>query len=133
VKLSVETPEKVFYDGEAESLILTTPEGQMGVLDSHEMTVVALDTGPLKIKTDEGWREAALSGGFAHIKGKQVVVLADTAEWPEEIELARAVADMQRAEERMRARASEREYLDAMVTLKKAVLRINMVERGKRG
>jgi F-type H+-transporting ATPase subunit epsilon len=132
MKLSVETPEKVFYDGEAESLILTTPCGQMGVLDSHELTVVALDTGPLKIKKDGNWREAALSGGFAHIKGRQVVILADTAEWPEEIELARAVADLHRAEEIMRAHASEMEYLDAIVSLKKAVLRISMAERGKR-
>ncbi len=129
--LSIETPEKVFYQGEAEALTLTTPDGEMGVMDSHELMVVALDTGPLRIKVNGGWRDAALSGGFAHIKGTRVVVLADTAEWPEEIELSRAEADKRRAEEIMRARESEMEYLEAIVALKKAVLRINMAGRGK--
>jgi F-type H+-transporting ATPase subunit epsilon len=131
MKLSIETPEKVFYSGEAEALTLTTPTGEMGVLDHHELTVAALDTGPLRIKVGGVWRQAALSGGFAHIKGTEVVILADTAEWPEEIEISRAIEDKRRAEEQMRARNSEIEYLEAMVALKKAVLRINMAERGR--
>jgi F-type H+-transporting ATPase subunit epsilon len=129
MKLSIETPEKVFFQGNVEALTLSTPEGEMGVLDSHMLMVVALGTAPMRIKTADGWRVAALSGGFAHIKGTEVVVLADTAEWPEDIEINRAIEDKRKAEEAIRARHSEIEYIQAMVALKKAVLRLSMAGR----
>lgn len=124
--LHISTPEKVFYSGSVESLVLTTTEGEMGVLDKHVLMVVALETAPISMKTEQGWKQAALSGGFAQIKGSQVVILADTAEWPEEIEVHRAQEAKKRAEERLLARRSEIEFMQSQVALKRAIMRINV-------
>ena len=128
--LNISTPEKVFYNGAVESVVLTTTEGEMGVLENHALTVVALETGPIRIKTAEGWRLGALSGGFAQITGAKLVILADTAEWPEDIEINRAEEAKHRAEERLRARRSEIEYVQSQVALKRAVNRLN-IAKGK--
>lgn len=125
--LNISTPERVFFDGPAESIVLTTTEGEMGVMSRHMLMVVALETAPIRIKTESGWRTAALSGGFAQITGNQVVILADTAEWPEEIEISRAEEAKKRAEERLQARRSEVEYMQSQVALKRAIIRLNVV------
>lgn len=127
--LSISTPEKVFYHGPVESVVLATTEGEMGVLDKHMPMVVALGMAPMRIKTEQGWRTAALSGGFAQIKGNRVVILADTAEWPEEIEVNRALEAKKRAEERLRQHKSEVEYLQSQVALKRAIMRLRVVNQ----
>jgi F-type H+-transporting ATPase subunit epsilon len=124
--LNISTPEKVFFDGTTDSLVLTTIAGEMGVLGQHVLTVAALETGPLKIKTGDTWRVAAISGGFAEITGTKVVILADTAEWADEIEVGRAQEAKRRAEERVQARRSEMEYLQSQVALKRAITRLRI-------
>lgn len=127
--LNISTPERQFFSGEVESVVLTTTEGEIGVLPNHATMVVALDAAPVKIKLNDGWREAALSGGFAQIKGGQVVILADTAEWPEEIEVNRVLEAKKRAEERIQARLSEVEYLQSQVALRRAMTRLSVIKK----
>lgn len=129
LRLEISTPEKDFYSGEVESLIITTTEGEMGVLPNHMLMVVALDIAPIRFKTEDGWHEAALSGGFAQIKGNMVLVLADSAEWPEEIEVHRVLEAKQRAEERLQSHLSEVEYLRSQVALRRAMTRLNVAKR----
>ncbi len=129
MKLSITTPEKVFFTGEAESIIFSALDGERGVLDSHTLMVAALGTGPFRFKNTGEWRVAVVSGGFAHIKGTEVVVLADTAEWPDEIELKRAEDDKRRAEEVIRTQTDRDSLIRAMIVLQKANVRINMVNK----
>ena len=126
--LNISTPEKAFYSGDVESLVITTTEGEMGVLSNHSLMVVALDTAPIRFKTEQGWRVAALAGGFAQIKGERVDILAHSAEWPEEIETNRALEAKKRAEERLRARLNEVEYLRSKVALRRAIMRLNVAK-----
>lgn len=127
--LTITTPEKLFFSGNVEALTLTTTEGEMGVLPNHISMVVALETAPVKMKTETGWREAAISGGFAQIKGDQTVILADAAEWPEEIEANRALEAKKRAEERLQAHLSEVEYLQSQVALRRAMTRLSVAKK----
>ena len=122
--LIISTPEKEFFSGETDSLIITTTEGEMGVLARHELMVVALDVAPVRFKVGEDWREAAVSGGFAQIKAEHVLILADTAEWPEDIEINRALEAKTRAEERIVRRASEIEFLRSQAALRRALTRL---------
>ena len=124
--LKIFTPEKVFYSGYVKSLVITTTEGEMGVLAHHSLMVVALETAPIRFKTEEGWQVAALAGGFAQIKGKQVDIFAHSAEWPEEIETSRALEAKKRAEDRLRTRLNEEEYLRSKVALQRAIMRLNV-------
>ena len=130
--LHILTPEKVFFEDTVESVVLPTIDGEIGVWSSHALTVVALDTAAIRIKTKSGWREAAISGGFAEIKGTEVIVLADTAEWPEEIEINRALEDKRRAEERIFANKSDMEFLQSQVALKRALTRIKVANNYKK-
>ena len=125
----ISTPEKEFFSGEVESLVITTTEGEMGVLPGHMLMVVALDIAPIKFKTRDEWYEAAISGGFAQIKGDRVDVLADTAEWPEDIEVNRALEAKQRAEERMQSYQNEVEYLRSQLAKRRALARLAVVNK----
>lgn len=128
VRLHIATPERDFFDGDVESIVMTSTDGELGVLAGHMPTVVALNAAPMKFKIGDEWREAALSGGFAEIENDYVYVLADTAEWPEEIEINRAYEAKRRAEERINSRHSEVEYMRSMVALQRALTRLAVSE-----
>jgi F-type H+-transporting ATPase subunit epsilon len=122
----IATPERDFFSGEVESLVVTTTEGSMGVLAGHVPMLVALETAPVQMKIGGEWREAAVSGGFAEITNDKAVILADTAEWPEEIEVNRAIEAKKRAEERLLAHRSDLEYMHSQVALQRALMRIHV-------
>ena len=127
--LNISTPENVFYSGEAESLVITTTEGEMGVLPGHALMVVALDIAPVKFKTKDEWYEAAISGGFAQIAGDRVDILADAAEWPDDIEVNRALEAKNRAEERLRSHLNEVEYVRSQLAKRRALTRLAVVKK----
>lgn len=130
--LYIDTPERKFYEGSVESLVITSSYGELGILPGHLSTVVAMATAPAKMLVDGNWIEAAISGGFARIRNDEVVILADSAEWPEEIEENRALEAKKRAEERLQAHISEVEYMRTRVALERALTRLT-VKRDTRG
>jgi F-type H+-transporting ATPase subunit epsilon len=126
--LHIATPERDFFQGQVESVRLRTIDGEMGVLPGHLALVVALvDAEALQFQVSGGESYiAAISGGFARIRGDQVHIFADTAEWPEEIEENRAIEAKKRAEERLQLRASEVEYMQSRVALDRALVRLSV-------
>lgn len=124
--LDVYTPEKQFYNGQVESVIIASLDGEIGIMPGHLSMVVALTSAPAKIKADGKWHIAAISGGFARITPDEVTILADTAEWPEEIEENRALEAKKRAEERLQAHRSEVEYIQSRVALERALMRLTV-------
>jgi F-type H+-transporting ATPase subunit epsilon len=128
--LHISTPERQFYMGEVEMVVITSYDGEMGILPGHLSMVVALSAAPTRILEDGEWRLAAISGGFARIKGDGVVILADAAEWPEEIEVNRALEAKKRAEERLQARISEIEDVETRVALERALMRLTVRNKG---
>ncbi len=127
--LEVLTPERKFYSAEAEEVIFRTVDGEMGVLAKHAPTVVAVDVGPIKIKAEGKWIEALVTEGFAEIMPDKVVVLTDTAEYPEEIDFNRAKAAKERAEERLQKQLSQIEYVRSKTALARAMARMKMTNQ----
>jgi len=127
--LNISTPEREFYHGDVENLILVTTEGEMGVLPGHMPMVVALDISTIRFKEADEWLDAAISGGFAQIRGDRVNILADTAEWPEEIEINRAQEAKRRAEERLQSHLSEVEYIRSQLAKRRAIARLALVNK----
>ena len=126
--LEVVTPERVAYSGQVASLQAPGSEGSFGVLAGHVPLLTSLQIGRLRF-VEEGGSEVqmAISGGFVEVGREQVAVLAETAERVEEIDVARAEAARQRAEERL-ARAQE-ERVDvarAQAALARAINRIRV-------
>jgi len=83
--------------------------------------------GILDITEAEGDKVAALHAGFAEILPEQVTILAEIIEWPEEIDVERAEAAKERAEERLRSRTPETDLARAETALQRAVARIQIL------
>lgn len=101
-KLEIITPYRVFYSGSAEMLVLHTTDGELGILPDHEPCVASVNIGSARIRIEGATKVAALSEGFLEMEGNRVTVLVGAAEWPEEIDVARAERALARANERIR-------------------------------
>ena len=126
-KLSIVTPDRQFFNEEAEMVEFNTTEGEIGVYAGHAPLTVIVKPGVLTVTQGETVRNAALHAGFVQILPDEVTILAEIIEWPEEIDQARAEAARQRAEERLAGRDANIDLDRAQVALMRAVTRINTV------
>ena len=122
--LEIITPERQFYIGPAESLILPGVDGEMGVLAGHEPVVTAIEPGELRYQVEGKWETAAVGSGFAEIKPEYVILLVGFAEHPEEIDRRRAEEAKKRAQERLRQKQSIHEYYHSKAALARAMARL---------
>ncbi|MCI8935544.1 MAG: ATP synthase F1 subunit epsilon [Lachnospiraceae bacterium] len=126
--LKIITPDRVFYEGPVSMVEFNTTEGEIGIYKKHVPMTVIVNPGILTITEEEGTKEAALHAGFAEILQEEVVILAEIIEWPEEIDLDRAQAAKERAEERLRSKTPETDILRAETALQRALARIHVIK-----
>lgn len=126
-KLSIISPDKMFLTGEAEFLEFTSTEGQMGVYAKHIPLTTILEPCVMKIHDDGEIKKAAILGGFVEILKDKITVLAEDAQWPDDIDVARAQAAKKRAEDRLAAKQDGIDLVRAEAALKRAIARINAV------
>lgn len=126
--LRIITPDRLFYEGQAEMVEFNTTEGEIGVLPGHVPLTVIVKPGILHIYEPEGEKHAALHSGFAEILQDQVTILAEIIEWPNEIDQSRASAAKVRAEERLRSRTPETDIARAETALQRAIARIEVLK-----
>lgn len=127
--LEIIASDRVFFTGQCESLVIPGIDGAHGILANHERTVTCLAAGEMKYKIGEEWKYAAVSDGYAEISGDHVVIIADTVERPEEIDVKRAQEAKERAEERLRQKQSIKEYYHTQIALNKAMNRLKVNQR----
>ncbi len=125
-KLKIITPEKVFFDGETEQVIVRTTEGDVGILYGHENYVANLPAGPFRVKQDGKFKVAAISGGVIKASKEETVILAMAAEWSDEIDLDWAKHSQEDALKRIKESQSDYELRMAELKLKRALNRINV-------
>ncbi|MBR5711978.1 MAG: ATP synthase F1 subunit epsilon [Lachnospiraceae bacterium] len=125
IRLKVFSPNRVFFDGEADLVEFTTTEGDIGVYRNHIPLTVVVAPGVLRITKDGETREATLLDGFATILPDEIVVLSEACEWPEEIDINRAEEARIRAERRMKS-DSEANYTRAELALRRALIRLRL-------
>lgn len=126
--LRIITPERIFYEGEAEMVEFNTTEGEIGVYPGHIPLTVIVKPGILRIHEKEGERIAALHAGFAEILPDKISVLAEIVEWPDEIDEKRAEEALQRAKERLKNRYENLDVARAETALQRAMARINVLK-----
>lgn len=124
--LEILAPGRKFYSGDVESVIVPGVEGEYGILADHLPVIIALKDGVLKIKEGSQFREAIVHKGFAQIEHKSVLIMSDAIEWPEEIDVNRAIAAKERAEERLRQQLSQQEYIRSKSALARAMARLRI-------
>ena len=123
-EMKVITPERVFYEGTASMVEFTTTEGDIGVFAHHIPLTTVVAPGILTITEDETVKKVAgIYSGFAQITGDNVTILAESAEWPGEIDLNRAEKAEQRARKRLEQKDTNLDVLRAEAALKRALIR----------
>ena len=130
-KLQIITPDGVFFDGMTENVIVRTTVGDKGILAHHEPYVAALTISKFKVKIDGDFRYGAISSGVIKVGKDKTVILAQSCEWADEIDVDRAVRAKELAESRISEyeKANDQKNLDiAEFKLKRALNRIEVAK-----
>ncbi|SFT25291.1 F0F1 ATP synthase subunit epsilon [Paenibacillus sp. BC26] len=127
--LEIVTPERKVYAQDVNMIIVKASEGEMGILPNHIPMVTPLRIAPVIIKKDRSEETIAVNGGFLEIRKDKVVILAESAELPGDIDLSRAESAKQRAEQRINGKRDEYDQLRAELALQRALNRIAVKSR----
>ena len=131
-QLSIVTPDRVFYEGDVVSLTAPGVAGYLGVLTGHAPLLTPLAVGKLSFRDSSGKTFlAALSGGFLEVSKKGAIILADSVEFPSEIDRAR----VERAAEKARQRLAKKEGINiprAAASLARSKNRLLVLEEAMR-
>ena len=126
ISLRVVTPVRLVLEEQVDELTAPGPLGQLGILPDHAALMTTLDIGQLSYKQSGATSVVTLAGGYAEVLDNVVTVLANAAEFPNEIDTARAANARGRAERTLEDRdnADEEALVAAEAALKRALLRL---------
>ena len=126
-KVHILAADESFYEGECESLVVPTSNGQYGIWANHANTISAIVPGEMLYRLPGGQEQrAAVSSGMVKIENNEVLVLVDSAERPEEIDANRAKEAADAAREALLQKQSIREYRTAQTNLARAIARLRV-------
>ena len=128
LQISILTPERPFWNGQAEEMILPTETGEMGVLKNHAPIITGLDVGAMLIRTKEQWSSFAIMGGFAVVKNNQVTILANEAETSESIDSEEAKNAFEAAKANLEKAENVKQKVEANFAFKRAKARFQVVK-----
>jgi F-type H+-transporting ATPase subunit epsilon len=131
--LEIVTPERKVYAEQASMIVVKGVAGELGILPNHIPLVTPLKIAPITVKRQgQSDQVIAVNGGFMEVRKDKVVILAESAELPEQIDLDRAKSAKERAEKRLaeaNAKAHDTNVKRAELALMRAVNRIDVAER----
>ena len=133
ITLNIATAERETYSGEADYVVAPSTEGQVTILPRHAALMTTLMSGELRFRDEDNPEQSiALSGGFMEVLNDEVTILADAAERPDEIDVARADDAMQRARDRIASHAVDVDIERALASLRRAQTRVRLASRAGR-
>ena len=126
VRLKIITPEHTKFDEDADLVIIRTIEGEIGFMANHMACSSVLDYGTLKIINDDLERRIAVFGGIAQMRDNVLTILANDAQWPEDIDLALVEAEREQAERRLQENIDEVEFQRDQVLLRRTLVQMEV-------
>jgi F-type H+-transporting ATPase subunit epsilon len=130
--LEVATPTRLVVAETVDEVVVPGSEGYFGVLPGHAPLLATLGIGELMYRKGTAQYHLALTGGFAEVRNDKVIVLADSAERPEEIDRERAARARERAERRLGGRSQEEiDYTRCAAALARALTRLQVSSRAR--
>ncbi len=133
IKLDIVTAEKSVFSEEVDEVIAPGVQGQLGILPHHAPLMTMLEPGELVVKKGSDEFYLAVSGGFLEVRPDRVIVLADTAERAEDIDISRAEEARKRAEKRLEERyAPGVDAARAEAALRRSLVRLKIAERRRK-
>jgi len=132
IKLDIVTAEKLVFSGDVDIVMAPGREGQLGILPHHAPLMTTLAPGELIARKAGEDYSIAVSGGFLEVRPDRIIVLADSAERAEEIDIARAEEAKKRAQEQLAHPAGGVESAAAEAALRRALARIEVADRRRK-
>jgi len=132
IRLEVVTPEKMVFSDDVDLVLAWGVEGQLGILPHHAPLMTMLQPGDLVFRKGNKEEYLTISGGFLEVRPDKVVVLADACERAEEIDLSRAEAAKQRAQEALKTAATVVDMAAAEAALRRSLARLKAAEKIRR-
>jgi F-type H+-transporting ATPase subunit epsilon len=129
LRLEIVTAERQIFAEDVDMVVAPGSEGELGILPHHAPLLTTLKPGELRIKKSGEEILLAITGGFMEVLPDRVTILADAAERAEEIDLARAEAARQRAQERVAGHAVEIDRTRAMAAMARATARLRVAQK----
>ncbi len=130
IRLEIVTPERKVYSDAVNMVIVKGEVGDLGILPNHAPLATPLAISIVNIKKDGIEQSIAISGGFLEVGNNKAVILAETAELPEDIDLVRARKAKERAERRLANKSNEElDVIRVELALQRALNRINLAEK----
>lgn len=130
--LEVATPQRLVVAETVDEVVAPGIEGSFGVLPGHAPFLTTLGVGELTYRRGREEYHLAVNGGFAEVRSDKVIVLADAAERPPDIDRARAERARERAEQRLAGRGQDEiDYARAAAALARALTRLHVSGRGQ--
>ncbi len=130
--LDIITAERPVYSDEVDLVVAPGVDGELGILPHHAPLLTALTIGELRIRKGQDEDLLAITGGFMEVLPDKVIVLADAAERAEEIDLDRAEAARQRAQESLTDRTRVTDLAQADAALRRSLVRLRVAQRRRR-
>lgn len=133
IRLEVVTPERSVFSDDVDIVVAPGIEGELGILPHHTPLMTALKTGELRARKGSEELLLCVAGGFMEVRPDRVIVLADTCERAEEIDLARAEEARRKAEQRMAEKYQPGfDAAESEAALHRAMARLAIAEKSKR-
>ena len=130
LQLEIATPMRLVVSDTVDEMVAPGSEGYFGVLRGHAPFLTTLGIGELTYRKGRDEYHLAVAGGFAEVRNDKVIVLADAAERPEEIDRERAELARLRAEQRLGGRIPEElDYTRCSAALIRALTRLHVAGR----
>jgi len=127
------SPERIVYsDDEVDIVIAPGADGQLGILPNHAPLLTALTVGELTVRKGEEEESFAVHCGYLEVLANKVIVMADTAERGDEIDMARAEAARVRAEKRYREKPIGLDMARLEGALRRSKIRLKVARRRRR-
>lgn len=132
LEVRVITPDKIIYEGMADSLVIPGKDGYFGVLPNHAPMISALDIGELKIRNDFQEYYYAIDGGFCEIKENKVIIITSSAQRADEIDDNTVLASLQEAKKRLNSKLESKELLQLQIVIRKASVLLEVSKHKRR-
>lgn len=126
------SPDGIFFQGEVSEVSLPTPNGEITILPNHASLVTKLAEGEIKIYQDEKEKYIAITGGFLEVKDNKVMLLSDYAVRTESIEIAKTEERKRRAEEKVKEKVDNTDFIIAEKDLRRSILELKVAQNVKK-
>jgi F-type H+-transporting ATPase subunit epsilon len=135
IRCEIVSQDKIVYQGDADLVTIPGGDGVMGILPNHTPLLSTLQFGIITVKVNSKEFHFTVAGGVVEVQPDQVTILADAAENVAELDVNRAKAARQHAEELLKKGIPQDtdNYLALQSALRRSNLRLNAIKRYRSG